>query len=125
MFLLLTPILSTLKPLPDKGLYVYYDYRLYVPGNPGWKTETNYDLLEYGYIKDKNFDVLVLLEQRIRDYLNPKAVGVDPALFALNQQFYRDADNGRITGYHLVYNDSFASIFLVIHLPSFALQQDL
>ena len=54
----------------------------------------------------------LLLEQRIRDYLNPNVTGIDPALFARNQQFYRDADNQTITGYHLVYRDSFGLIFV-------------
>jgi hypothetical protein len=105
-------VLAALKPLPDAQLHVYYDYRMYVPGKPGWVLETNYDLLEYGYIQQNNFGVLVLLEQRILDYLNPKAVGIDPSLFARNQQFYRDADNETITGYHMVYRDSFGLIFV-------------
>ena len=104
--------LATLKPLPDKKLHVYYDYRMYVPGNPGWVKDTNFDLLEYGYIQQNHFDVLLLLEQRIRDYLNPNVTGIDPALFARNQQFYRDADNQTITGYHLVYRDSYGLIYV-------------
>jgi hypothetical protein len=105
-------VLAALKPLPDAQLHIYYDYRMYVPGKPGWVTETTFDLLEYGYIQKNHFDVLILLEQRIRDYLNPEAVGIDPALFARNQQFYRDADNQTIKGYHLVYRDSFGLIFV-------------
>jgi hypothetical protein len=105
-------VLNELKPLPDKQLHVYYDYRMYVPGKSGWLTETTYDLLEYSYIQEKHFDVLVLLEQRIRDYLNPKVVGIDSALFARNQQFYRDADNATIAGYHLVYRDAFGLIYV-------------
>ena len=104
--------LAALKPLPDTNLHVYYDYRMYVPGNPGWVTETNFDLLEYNYIQQNHFDVLLLLEQRIKDYLNPNAPGIDPALFARNQQFYRDADNQTITGYHLVYRDTFGLIYV-------------
>jgi hypothetical protein len=105
-------VLAALKPLPNSKLHVYYDYRMYVPGKAAWVTETNFDLLEYNYIQKKNFDVLLLQQQRIRDYLNPNAVGIDPALFARNQQFYRDADNARITGYHLVYRDKFGLIFV-------------
>jgi hypothetical protein len=105
-------VLSALKPLPDAKLHVYYDYRLYVPGNPGWVTDTNFDLLEYNYIQQNHFDVLLLLDQRIRDYLNPNVTGIDPALFARNQQFYRDADNQTITGYHLVYRDAFGLIYV-------------
>ena len=105
-------VLAALKPLPDKNLHIYYDYRLYVPGKPGWETNTNFDLLEYGYIQENHFDVLLLLEQRILDYLNPEAVGIDPALFARNQQFYRDADNETIIGYHLVFRDAYGLIYV-------------
>jgi hypothetical protein len=105
-------VLKELKPLPDTQLHVYYDYRMYVPGKPVWVTETTYDLLEYSYIQENHFDVLVLLDQRIRDYLNPKVVGIDSALFARNQQFYRDADNATIAGYHLVYRDAFGLIYV-------------
>jgi hypothetical protein len=38
--------------------------------------------------------------------------GIDPALFARNQQFYRDADNQTITGFHLVYRDSYGLIYV-------------
>ena len=104
--------LAQLEPLQNTNLRVYYDYRMYVPAKPGWVTDTNYDLLEYSYIQENHFDVLLLLEQRIRDYLNPNVIGIDPALFARNQQFYRDANNQTITGYHLVYRDSFGLIFV-------------
>jgi len=93
-------------------LYVYYDYRLYIPETTGWITETTYDLLEYKYIQTKNFDVVVLLEQRIRDYLNPDVTGIDPNVFARNQQFYRDAEKGTISGYHLVYRNDVGLVFV-------------
>jgi len=105
-------VVGALKPLPDGQLHLYYDYRMYMPGTPGWVTETNFDLLEYGYIQEHNFDVLLLTEQRIRDYLNPDVKGIDPELFARNQQFYRDADNEMISGYHLVYRDSFGLVYV-------------
>jgi hypothetical protein len=101
-----------LAPLPEGPLSVYYDYRLYVPETSGWKLETNYDLLEYGYIKENKFDVLLLLQQRILDYINPDAIGIDPDLFALNQQFYNDAENGTINGYHLIYRDTLGLVFV-------------
>jgi hypothetical protein len=105
-------VLAALKPLPEGKLRVYYDYRMYVPGKPGWVKDTNFDLLEYDYIQKNHFDVLLLIQQRIRDYLNPNATGIEPALFARNQQFYRDADKGSLTGYHLVYRDAFGLIFV-------------
>jgi len=103
---------NALKPLPAGPVSVYFDYRMYLPDTPGWKTETSYDLLEYGYIQQRNFGVLLLLDQRIRDYLNPNATGIDPQLFVRNQQFYRDADNAAISGYRLVYRNEVGLVYV-------------
>jgi hypothetical protein len=107
-----TRVVRALEPLPAGPRHIYYDYRLYVPETPGWTTETNFDLLEYGYVQQRKFDVLILLEQRIRDYLNPNLTGIDPVLFARNEEFYRDAENGTISGYHLVYRDSLGLVYV-------------
>jgi hypothetical protein len=103
---------TALAPISSLSLHVYYDYRLYVPDTSGWSAETNYDLLEYGYIGQGDFDVLLLLEQRIRDYLAPDVTGIDPAYFALSQAFYRDAEAGSINGYHLVFRNSVGLVFV-------------
>jgi hypothetical protein len=105
-------VLTSLEPITVPKLHVYYDYRLYVPGKTGWVTDTTFDLLEYGYIQQNHFDVLVLLEQRILDYLSPNVVGIDPALFARNLQFYHDADHETIQGFHLVFRNSFGLIYV-------------
>ena len=104
--------LDTLEPLQGQALKVYYDARMYVPETTGWSTVSTYDLLEYGYISENNFDVLLLMEQRIRDYLNPNAVGIDADTFKRNQQFYRDADLESVNGYHLVFRNTFGLIFV-------------
>ena len=102
-----------LEPLAGQKLKVYYDYRLYVPTDmPNWQIETSFDLLSYAYIQEHDFDVLLLLQQRIWDYTNPNAVGIDPEAFALSQQFYRDADAGEIEGYDLVYRTPLALVFV-------------
>ncbi len=103
---------NALSPIPARPLSVYYDYRLYVPETTGWATQTTYDLLEYSYIQENNFDILMLLEQRIRDYLNPNVTGTDPDVFTRNQQFYRDAENGTINGYHLVYRNDVGLVYV-------------
>jgi hypothetical protein len=105
-------VVEALQPLPQENLQVYYDYRLYVPGETGWTLATNYELLDYGYIQQNNFDVLILLQQRINDYLNPNVSGIDPEQFALNQQFYRDADGGNIAGYRLVFRSEVGLVFV-------------
>jgi hypothetical protein len=105
--------LRMLEPLAGQKLKVYYDYRLYVPAEtPNWKIETSFDLLSYAYIQEHDFDVLLLLQQRIWDYTKPTAVGTDPEAFALSQQFYRDADAGEIAGYDLVYRTPLALVFV-------------
>ena len=104
--------LEQLSPIFPDEMYVYYDYRLYVPETTGWVTETSFELLDYDYIQGRNFQILLLLEQRIRDYLHPNATGIDAEQFALNQQFYRDADNGNIEGYHLLYRNETGLIYI-------------
>lgn len=101
-----------LKPLVGNNIFVYADARVYLPATPGWRSETTFELLEYSYIQEKKFDVLLLMEQRIRDYLQPGAVGVDEAAFARSQQFYRDADQGKVQGYQLIYRNEFGLIFI-------------
>jgi hypothetical protein len=102
-----------LQPLEGQKLRVYYDYRLYVPPEtPNWRIETSFDLLSYSYIQEGDFDVLLLLQQRIWDYTKPDAVGIDPEAFAISQQFYRDADAGEIEGYDLVYRTPLALVFI-------------
>ena len=105
-------VVTALKPLPAKDLGVYYDYRLYVPGEPGWMLTNSYDLLDYDYIQQNQFGVLLLLQQRINDYLQPGMTGIDPQAFILNQQFYRDAGSGSLTGYRLAYRDAVGLVYV-------------
>ena len=103
---------SSLSSIPAGPLSVYYDYRLYVPETNGWTIHTTYDLLEYDFIQENNFDIMLLLEQRILDYLNPDVVGIDPDVFVSNQLFYRDAENGTINGYHLIYRNEVGLVYV-------------
>lgn len=105
-------VVSALNPVSGHSLSVYYDYRLYVPDTMNWTPQTTHNLLDYGYIEENQFDVLLLLEQRIRDYLNPNAVGIDTEEFQQNQIFYRDAKDGNITGYNLIYQNSVGLIYV-------------
>jgi hypothetical protein len=101
-----------LKRLENEPENVFYDYRLYLPPTKNWTTHTNYDLLNYAFIEENNFTILMLSAQRIADYLNPNAIGVDPVEFAENQRFYRDASKGNIQGYHLLYRNQTALLFI-------------
>ena len=105
-------MVETLKPVQDRSLKVYYDYRMYLPPTDKWTTKTSYDILDYGYISENNFDVLLLMKQRFLDYLNPNAQGIDPTKFANSQQFYRDAQAAAIRGYRQVFENDFGKIFI-------------
>lgn len=104
--------LGQLEPIKDKNLYVYFDYRLYLPHKGNWVTETSFDLLDYEFIQSRNFDVLFLLQQRIWDYLQPSAVGIDPEAFARSQAFYQDAEDGSIAGYELLFRNETALVYV-------------
>ena len=97
--------LKALEKVPQKDLNVYFDYRLYAPDTPGWVLETSYDLLSYNYIQEHAYDVLLLQQQRIADYLDPSAAGIDAQQFANSQAFYADAQRGELQSYRLLYRD--------------------
>ena len=67
--------------------------------------------MTYDFVEEGSFDILLLQQQRIRDYLADGLVGVNPEEFERSQLFYRDADAGDIEGYTLVYRDSTGLIF--------------
>ena len=105
---------ATLEPLEHAEMKVYYDHRLYVPKQSNWLYNTSYGILNYPYIEAQDFDILFLLESRMRDYLNPNAVGVDPAELEAGRRFYEDALAGKIAGYHQLFRDEIAGVFIRI-----------
>lgn len=105
-------ISETLKPIENKELNVYFDYRLYLPENKNWLVHTSFDLLSYDFVEEKEFDVLLLLRQRINDYLNPNAIGINQQAFIESQRFYKAAKSGKINGYILLYQDELGLIFV-------------
>jgi hypothetical protein len=104
--------LEALEPLPSGSYYVYHDVRMYVPETDGWVTEAIFEPLDYDYFQQRNFDFVMLMQQRINDYLNPEVVGIDSEAFARSQVFYKDANNGNLEGYHLVFRNDFGLIFV-------------
>jgi hypothetical protein len=103
---------QALEPLDDESVFVYHDVRMYVPSTPRWKTEAVFHLLDYDYISSRKFDVLMLMQQRLYDYLNPNAQGVDPEKLAQSRVFYRDAHEGTIEGYRLVFRNDFGLVYV-------------
>ncbi len=110
--------LNALGPLAEQPLKVYFDYRLYVPEREGWTLETTYDLLSYNYVAESDYDVLLLLNQRIADYINPATSGIDNQQYTNSLIFYNDANHGTLQGYQLVYRNDTGSIFVKDTLAS-------
>ncbi|MBK9928048.1 MAG: hypothetical protein IPP66_22490 [Anaerolineales bacterium] len=103
---------DVLKPLPDTGIFVYRDVRMYFPRTANWTTEAVFKPLDYDYIRSRDFEVLMVMQQRIYDYLTPGVQGINPESFARSQLFYRDADTGDIEGYQLVFRNHFGLVFV-------------
>ncbi|MEA4812194.1 MAG: hypothetical protein VB108_06465 [Anaerolineaceae bacterium] len=104
--------LKTLSPLLDQEVHVYYDYRLYMPQTGRWWLDTSFDMLQYDFIEEGSFDALLLLKQRILDYLNPNATAVDADQLAVARVFYNDAASGTIKNYVLLYEDAVGKVFV-------------
>jgi hypothetical protein len=104
--------LDVLDPLPDIEYYVYHDVRVYVPATSGWARESRFEMLDYAFIEERKYNILLLMQQRIYDYLAPDVEGIDPASLAASQEFYADADDGALRGYQLLYRDEFGLIFV-------------
>jgi len=103
---------DALGELAEQPLNVYFDYRLYVPEREGWTLETTYDLLSYNYVEQADYDVLLLLNQRTADYINPTASGIDSEQFANSLVFYNDANEGALRGYRLAFRNETGSVFV-------------
>ena len=103
---------DALQPLSDQNIFVYHDVRMYVPQTPHWKTEAVFMPLNYDYIRSRDFDVVLVMQQRIYDYLNPSVEGINPEQFEKSRAFYQDAQSGNVAGYHLVFRNDFGLVFV-------------
>jgi hypothetical protein len=103
---------ENLAPLIGVELLAYRDVRLYVPNASAWDTFAEFKLLDYGTFQETNPEVILLMQQRLRDYLNPAVAGIEPGQLEISRIFYRDADQGSLEGYTLVFRDDFGLAFV-------------
>lgn len=104
---------EVLEPTIADNLDVYYDYRIYLPfGKHFNHVYTRFEMLDYNYIEEHQFNTLLLINQRVDDYLNPKAEGVNPENLEKARVFYSDVRNNQIKGYTLLYKDGFGKVFI-------------
>jgi len=104
--------LNALKPMLDNDIFAYHEVRMYFPPPEGWKTETAFKPLDYDYIRSRNFEVLLIMRQRINDYLHPDVQGINPEEFVQSQIFYQDANDGMVEGYQLIFQNDFGLVFV-------------
>jgi len=103
---------NALAPLPRQAFRVYYDPRMYVPETSGWVANTRYEVLTYPYIEDSKYDVLLIMQSRVNDYLNENAQAVNEDEMARARVFYGDVRADAVSGYRLVYKNEFGLAFV-------------
>ena len=107
---------EALVSLPANAYRVYYDPRMYVPADTGWTTNTRFEMLDYPYIEECKYDMLLIMQSRVNDYLNPNAQAVNEAKMALAREFYTDVRDGMVDGYRLVYRTDYGLAFVTEEL---------
>jgi hypothetical protein len=92
---------------------IYRDVRAYVPVSDRWDVDMKWGLVDYDYIEQLNPDVVVLQQQRIKDYTLAENVenAADPAQMDRTYRFYNDASQGKLEGYRLLLEDDFGIAF--------------
>jgi hypothetical protein len=98
----------------DRQLRVSHDRFIYIPVSSRWKTRVTYSIIDYEYIQESNFDLLVFSRQRVIDYLQPDTLekAVDKEKMMRTQELYNDVINGQVKGYELLFRDEFGIAFM-------------
>ncbi len=97
------PQLGTSKPV------IYRDWQVYVPQEPGWRVELNWDLASYDYIRQLKPDLILLEQANVKMFSRPDALqnAVNTDRMAATHAFYLDVKEDKVPGYRVVYEDGF------------------
>jgi hypothetical protein len=98
----------------EKKISVYRDIRVFVPDTLPWDSKYKWGIVNLAYIQELNPDLIMLSRQRARDYTTPGVVEAadDPAQMEKTFDFYMNALDHFIPGYHFLYEDNFGLAFL-------------
>ncbi|NMC81075.1 MAG: hypothetical protein GYA59_17070 [Chloroflexi bacterium] len=90
-------------------LTIYHDWRIYLPPHSGLREEMNWDMATYPYIQELSPDLILLERENVALFSEADVVqkAVNPGNMQLIHEFYRDAGEDQLPGYHLVYHDHF------------------
>lgn len=104
-----------LPKLPENSpLIIYRDWRAYVADNPHWRVIYNWDLATYGYINENLPDFLFIESENAYYFADESklAIALDKDAMQAMFDFYSDVLDEKVSGYHLLYKDSFGYIFV-------------
>lgn len=98
----------------DDYLYIFRDVRMYVPDLPRWEVSHRWGTVDYAFIQRNKIDVIVLWKQRLYDYTQEGAAesALDQTDFAEAARFYKDALNGAVEGYQLIYGNDYGVAYI-------------
>jgi len=105
--------MEALRPLPgEREANILADVRMYTPPYLNWYFENSFGDIDYDFIQERGFDVLLISRQRMLDQLNQGVMGIDEQSFSRIKAFYRDAREGKVDSYRLLYQDDFGIVFI-------------
>ena len=106
---------ACIDPIPDEiFLVISHDRAIYVPISEGWYTELTRSLVDYEYVQETNYHLLLLSQQRIRDYtqLDSLETAVDKTEMMAAQEFFADVVAYEVEGYNLCYENPFGFAYV-------------
>jgi len=96
-----------------RPLIVFRDVGMYIPDSPKYEMHFKWGISNYNTIQKFNSEMLVLSKQHLYDYTQEGMLekGRDPD-FVLTYDFYKDALEGTVDGFTLLYQDDFGVVYL-------------
>jgi hypothetical protein len=104
-----------LHALPSDQIYtIYRDDRMYFPDSDSRHVISYYVATNYSTVQKYKPDIILLLQQRISDFTQPgaSANAINKNTFQDIYQFFTDASEGQLTGFHLIYRDDTGLAFV-------------
>ncbi len=104
-----------LPSLPaNTPLIIYRDWRAYVADDPHWRVIYNWNLATYDYINENKPDFLFIEFDNVHYFSDVSKLdyALDREAMQAMFDFYSDVLHEKVSGYHLLYNDSFGYIFV-------------
>ena len=98
----------------DIFMSITHDRSIYVPVSDRWTSKLTRSLVDYEYVQENNFHILLLSQQRIKDYTQPDSLdkAVDRTEMIAAQEFFADVTSYSVEGYELCYEDEFGFVYI-------------